>query len=171
MVNGFHANDTAECKRFINEPDYLIWSQDRDYLGGGMYFWEHKSNAEYWKNAKKSSSESAIVSAEIITDSMLDLTDDDICEMLDKCMNRVNQVKRTKLEKEYQDKTIPLGKKLDYLFDGFPLMGRYSVVRGREYKERKSENIFLIGTTLTTKAVDIYSVRKPEVINKKEWVA
>lgn len=159
MIKGFHANYKNECQKYINNQDYLIISNDNDYMGRGMYFWEHKSNAEYWRKEKKSDRDSAIVSAEINDKSMLDLTDDDICSYLQKILEKVKKL------------PVRFGRKLDYIFESFPEMNQYNVVKGREHKDKKKENDFLIQTNLTTKSIDIYCVKNICAILKKEWVA
>ncbi|MGP1529294.1 MAG: hypothetical protein ACTTI3_02985 [Treponema sp.] len=129
-LKGFHANYKDVCEKFIKNELRLIISEDHDYLGRGMYFWDHKSNARYWKVHKKSARESAIVSAEINLEQLLDLTDDDICAELDKSCARLQAIEVVK----------PFGKKLDYIFEAFKLT--YTVIKGRENKERKAENPF-----------------------------
>lgn len=123
-----------------------------------MYFWEHQSNARYWRDHKKRARESAIVSAEINLEQLLDLTDDDICSELNRYYERLKDIGVTK----------PLGKKLDYIFEAFQLS--YTVIKGREHKEKKVESPFLARTHITTKSVDIYCVKDVKAIGIKEWV-
>ena len=108
-MTGYHANDRARCTRFIGEPDYLIIdSDDTDYLGKGMYFWEHKSRAEWWLLEQNKES---IVSAELDLGSMLDLTDDAILSFIGGIANKFTSAMRGKGIKQNQ-----MGLKLNYLF-------------------------------------------------------
>ena len=84
-MTGFHANYITECERFLSEESYIIDSKsDTDYLGRGMYFWEHQSNAIWWAKTHKNDSAAMIVSADLSLQNVLDLSDDDICESLNK---------------------------------------------------------------------------------------
>ena len=50
---GYHANDKERCSKFINEDSFLVIDdKDTDFLGKGMYFWEHQSRAEWWLEEK-----------------------------------------------------------------------------------------------------------------------
>lgn len=169
FITGCHANYIEDCEMFINDPSYLVVSSDVSYLGQGMYFWNHQSNAQYWQVAKKADAPSGIVSAEINTDAMLDITDDDVCKLLAECIAKLDTSSRRVLRNKYGG-SIRLGKNIDYLFDSFPILQKYTVVKGREYKSTKREATFLIDTKLSTKSVDIYCVRIAAVAVERKWV-
>lgn len=160
-IQGFHANYTDICEQFMTDKTFLITSEDTDYLGDGMYFWEHKSNAEYWKKTKKKDSTSSIVSAEIDLENMLDLTDDDVCEKVEKIFDNI-------AKKLFNFETKEFGKKMNCLFETKDF--KYTVIRGREHKDNKKENSFLTGTNMTTQSIDIYCVREPDAIISRKWV-
>ena len=159
-IIGFHANYTDECKRFMEDESFLIISSDTDYLGKGMYFWEHKSNARYWKRAKKNNKQSSIVSALIDLENMLDLTDDDVLEILEKCCNKIKKVCNTH----------KLGEKINYILEIGNFPHDIDVVRCREHKKNKKENSFLRDTNVTAKSIDIYCVKVVDAIKQRKWV-
>lgn len=164
-MTGYHANDRARCTRFIGEPDYLIIdSDDTDYLGKGMYFWEHKSRAEWWLLEQNKES---IVSAELDLGSMLDLTDDAILSFIGGIANKFTSAMRGKGIKQNQ-----MGLKLNYLFEREKFLdNHFTSVRGHFYYKNRNEPDFLNGSRLTGKCVDIYIVRKdPSLVTKRQWV-
>lgn len=164
-MKGFHANDNERCSRFLSENDYLIICKDTDYLGTGMYFWEHKSRAQWWLKEQK---KEVIVCAEIITDNMLDVTDPEIVKMLGNMFSRMDYVIRKKFNNS--NISIKAGIKLDTLFETYPkFLGIYTLVRGRRDYPIEEQDFFE-GTKLSTKSVDIYSVRSPEIVIKRERV-
>lgn len=170
-MQGFHANDVESCNRFIDDETYMIVSKDNDYLGTGMYFWEHRSNAEYWLESKKNNTNSGIVSADILLGSLLDLTDDEVCKKMANVYTLIGRAKTIALEKSFKGKPVPFGQKLDYLFEAFSDMSKYDCIRGREIKDKKPESSFLYGSNVSTKSIDIYCVRNVTAITNRNWVA
>ncbi len=55
LILGFHGCELSEQEKFVNNPDSFKKSQeDYDWLGHGMYFWEHNEwRALQWANEKK----------------------------------------------------------------------------------------------------------------------
>lgn len=164
-MKGFHANDSERCSRFLSEKDYLIICKDTDYLGTGMYFWEHKSRAQWWLEEQK---KEVIVCAEIIADNMLDVTDPEIVKMLGNMFSRMDIAVRKKFNNPKI--SIKAGVKLDTLFETYPkFLGIYTLVRGRRDYPIEEQD-FLEGTKLSTKSVDIYSVKSPEIVIERNRV-
>ena len=52
-TKAYHVNDEERCKKFIENKDYIIISDDTFWLGNGMYFWDNNSNANYWLKEKQ----------------------------------------------------------------------------------------------------------------------
>ena len=164
-MTGYHANDSARCTRFIGDSDYLIIdADDTDFLGSGMYFWEHKSRAEWWLAEKH---KEAIVSAELDLSGVLDLTDD-------VKLNYVGKIagKFASAMKERGIKPNQVGLKLEYLFEREKFFAKnYTSVRGHFYYKNKNEPDFVYGSRLSGKCVDIYVVRNdPKLVTNRQWV-
>lgn len=164
-MTGYHANDRARCTRFIRDSDYLIIdADDTDFLGSGMYFWEHKSRAEWWLTEKH---KEAVVSAELDLSCMLDLTDDIKLGFIGQIASKFDSAMRGKGIKQGQ-----IGLKLDYLFERNSFLdSTYTSVRGHFYYKNRNEPNFLNGSRLTGRCVDIYIVRKdPSLVTQRQWV-
>lgn len=160
-MKGFHANDKERCEKFLSNYEYLIISEDTDFLGNGMYFWEYLERAQWWKDCHPE--KEVIVSAEIITDNLLDLKSRDVCKRIQHLYEKVdNSIKRRYL-KNYPNMDFQTGVKLNILFEscGF-YMNSFTVIRGSR-KYDTDETLFLEKTKLTVNAVDIYCIRIPEV--------
>ena len=75
----YHTNDVKRSEEFLTNNKYIIISEDLDWLGKGMYFWDNISNAKYWIQKKKKDYEEIMITESIIAlDENLDLTDDSI---------------------------------------------------------------------------------------------
>lgn len=74
----FHVGTKQENQQFISDKNELLEStEDGDWCGAGMYFWDNLSNANFWLSSKKKRSESyniVKVSMKINEDRLLDLT-------------------------------------------------------------------------------------------------
>lgn len=162
-MTGYHANDRNRCNKFITEKDFLIISEnDVDFLGTGMYFWEHQSKAEWWLKEKDKES---IVSAKVNLETVLDLTDEEKLSLIEKATNYIQKAIERKGIKQKE-----LGKRLDFLFEAHPWFNNYDSIRGHSCIKR-DESVFLFGTKLTSLCVDIYCVRrKPELVTERKWV-
>lgn len=164
-MTGYHANDKERCSRFIDDESFLIIDdKDTDFLGTGMYFWEHQSRAEWWLKENK---KEAIVKAELDLSKMLDLTDDEKLSYVEKAANLVYSAMIRKGIKPKQ-----VGLKLDYLFEVNKWLSEsYETVKAHFYYEKKEESAFLYGSKLTGKCVDIYTVRNnPAIATNREWI-
>lgn len=132
-IIGYHVNDMERCSKFIEDNEYMIDSNDTEWLGYGMYFWDNRANADYWvtqKKRKDNIDEISMVSSNIFIDKILDLTDIDQIKVFEKLWNEY-------CEKEKCSKKQPLGVKLDRLFDYFDILRegiKVIKVYGRYYK-------------------------------------
>ena len=164
-MTGYHANDKSRCASFIADPDYLIIDHgDTDFLGTGMYFWEHQSRAEWWLSEKH---KETIVKAELNLEAMLDLTDDERLEYIKQIADKFSTAMRQKGIQQGQ-----IGLKLNYLFDSYKQFSdRYTSIRAHIYYNRKKESDFFHGSKLTGKCVDVYIVRgNPKLVTQRQWV-
>lgn len=162
---GYHANDRDRCSKFIKDRDFLVIDdEDTDFLGKGMYFWEHQSRAEWWLKEKK---KETVVKANLDLSKMLDLTDDEKLSYIEKIADLFySGIKRKGIKPEQ------VGLKLDYLFEVNKwLSDSYDTVKAHFYYKRKDESSFLYGSKMTGRCVDIYTIRSnPDVATDREWV-
>lgn len=165
---GFHANYKDKCKRFIDDKEYLIISEDKDFLGRGMYFWPDYKQAEWWRDTKKDGCEkSDIVSARICTKNVLDITDDDILNMLEKLYCSINNALLKKMS--INSKNVRLGIKLDALFKIFnDVLSIYDCVYGTTKNENRPEHKFLENSKMTRKPEDIILVKKWNILSERK---
>ena len=173
QTDGYHANDQERCERFLIDDNFLIICySDTDYLGVGMYFWNHEVDAQWWKSQKH---KECIVKAKINLDAMLDLTDDDVVDELAELYKQILDSIKNKFEEMAKQKSVNLdtavGLKLDMLYEAFPVhMKKFDVLKGRRHYNRKPESVFLKRTKLSTKGVDIYCVKDAGVLSQREVV-
>lgn len=167
-IIGYHVNDKDRCERFISEKEYIICSEDVYWLGYGMYFWDNQANAEYWLDQKKRKEKNikyiAQVKANIFIDNLLDLTDHNVLKTFDGLWEQY-------CRKEKISRNMPIGKKLDMLFDFLTILDTtYRVIRVFGKYEKDYERNFLIYKTkenetsikLTNKIKTVYCVRSFE---------
>jgi len=168
---GYHANDEERCIRFLKDEKYLIIGEDTEYLGKGMYFWEHLHMAKWWKEEKK---KDLIVQATVNIDNLLDLTNREQVEQISNLYNILNRAIKNRLEKKYNGKNIDIlvGVKLDEIFDSYPeIMSKFEVVRCQRNYDQFDEPDFFFNTKLTTLCTSIYCVKVVKPISKREQVA
>jgi len=126
-IIGYHANEKIKCDEFIASlGKNLVISQDKQYLGDGMYFWDNSANAMYWKKQKERKrcfdSNVSILSCGIELENMLDLTDEEIIDFLEQQWN--------KLESHCPSEKIHnMGWRMNFLFANSPLMRKIHVVK------------------------------------------
>lgn len=162
---GYHANDRKRCTKFINDSKYLIIDEnDTDFLGRGMYFWEHESRAKWWLDEKK---KEVIVKANLSLKNILDLTDDEKLGYIERVADKFDSAMRRKGIKQKN-----VGLKLNYIFETLKnISDMYDSVKGYIYYKRKEESSFLFNTKLTGKCVAIYCIRKnPDLVTERRWV-
>lgn len=166
-MKGFHANDKERCEKFLSNYEYLIISEDTDFLGNGMYFWEQQSRAEWWLKEKH---KDVIVCAEIITEDMLDLNDPAVCSKIQHLYERIGNAVKNRYIKKYPKMDMQTGVKLNVLFESFGFyMNAFKVVRGTRVYDIE-EPLFLVNSKLSSRAVDIYCIRTPDVAIKRARV-
>lgn len=154
-IIGYHANDRDRCLEFVNYQT-VITSDDTYWLGRGMYFWDNFGNAKYWLSEKRRKHPEviawSIVQANIDIDKLLDLTDDDVLDTLNKLWYEY-------CAKSRRSQDMPLGKKIDLLFGYFTfLSSNYCTIRGHGKYDRV-QNGFLVGTYVVSNIKTIYSIR------------
>ncbi|WP_051196022.1 hypothetical protein [Clostridium paraputrificum] len=170
---GYHVNDKERCLKFISDKSYIIISDDRCWLGKGMYFWDNESNAIYWKKEKDRKNpgvENIIVNSNIyINDEiLLDLTDEDV-------VNDLNDLWKAYCEKSGEKMNQPLGLKLDKLFDFFDELNELKVIKciGDYDIDRKNINYFIQrknfnGPQVRGRLKTIYCIKDESVaVNRK----
>lgn len=171
----FHSDEENKCKSFVDEDGSLIVSgnsKDDIWLGKGMYFWDNIGNANWWKKKQSSRHQDkryAIVAANITLNNLLDLTDYDVYMEMERLWKQVCQLCN-------KDTNIPLGEKLNFLFESFNFGEEYDVIKvyGKynytpskgffrfDYQSMKSE------PTIGVKC--IYNIRNEKCIIEKELI-
>ena len=142
--------------------------EDGIWLGEGMYFWDNYSNANYWLHEKErkdtQDKQFSIIKGNAIISKILDLTDFDIC-------NTFEKIWRLYANKVGIDINIPLGKKINFLFDNVTFVrDAYDVIKIHGKYNRTPENdlyrynIHSTQTEPTLNVKTIYSVRKNDCL-------
>ncbi len=185
IIEGFHTNDKERSCIFLEDVDYLIHSEDEDWLGYGMYFWDNLSNAKYWINKKTKrgvKNEISITKSHIIIDENLDLSDEDIMKTMNELWIEICLKEKKKIESENKKLYYPknkkieelTGKKIDYIFEYFEKFKAFKTIKAIGYYPNRKENDFFYKVDLskghvTGLAKVIYCVRDSnKVINRKE---
>lgn len=118
-IIAYHVNDYERCKKYVEDSEYLILSNDTKWLGHGMYFWDNDSNADYWIGQKKRKDlrgkNIAKTKSNIFIDKMLDFTDMNHRRMFHTLWERYREL-------EGVDVDELLGIRVDKLFDYFPIL-------------------------------------------------
>lgn len=167
----YHCNDKNRCMKFLSSDTYMIISEeDGKWLGKGMYFWDNLGNAKYWKGEKqrkKPNGNFVILKARVSIENLLDLTDTEICVMLEKLWNAY----KIKIGADTDDRTVDLGRKLNLLYKCVPeFKDFYKVIKIYGKYNRTPNNGFFhynisdsrIEPTLAVKS--IYNVKCKEAI-------
>ena len=156
-IVGYHANDEQRCRQFLN-GETIISSSDVHFFGFGMYFWDNLSNARYWakekrrKNSDSTISQWWIVRAHINTSDVLDLTDEQILDTVNKLWVQYCRLSKCNVN-------APLGKKLDILFDYFECLSVYTIIKGNGRYDRIHRVEFLDGSYIVNNIKCMYCVK------------
>ena len=170
-ILGYHSNYRYKVKGFLNKNE-LILSDDNEYLGKGMYFWDNLSNAKYSANKKIRDNQKVnniqICKANIIlTEPILDLTDSKSIKDIHNLW--IYYCKKAKEEKTHQF----LGTILDILFDFFPDFNEIKVSKchGDYSRYKKSSFLEKLGTKarIDDRPRTIYSVRCNTRVKNREY--
>ena len=172
----YHCNDSFRCHNFVHSKKYMIVSEeDGIWLGTGMYFWDNMANARFWMRKKRKDDphrDYSIISANVFMDKLLDLTDNDICNKIEKMWEKYLEVNGIN-----DEKNSALGYKLNVLFKSIEMLREnYYVIKiyGKYNKTPKNKlwsysiednNVEPIGTVKC-----IYNVRNEEAIGDKRFV-
>ncbi|MDM0558397.1 hypothetical protein QTH42_15620 [Clostridium perfringens] len=167
-TKAYHVNDEYRCRRFVEDSNYIIESDDTWWLGKGMYFWDNKGNANYWlaEKKRKNSNEKYIRTKSnlyIDEDILLDLTDDEVLNLLMQLWKEYCKREKCKIKQ-------PLGVRLDKLFDFFDEeLSELKVIKGTGYYDNKfNNNKFLVFDkrypNICSGVKNIYCAKSPEMI-------
>lgn len=171
----YHSDIKEKCKEFVIDKDKLIISgnsKDDIWLGKGMYFWDNKGNAKWWRKKQVSRNPNiqySIVAVNVVANNLLDLTDFDIYMSLNKLWNDI-------CKKCDMDKDVPLGQKLNFFYDVFNFGEKYDLIKVfGKYNFTPNFGIFKFDYSTskaepTIGAKCIYSIRNKKCIIEKELV-
>ncbi len=170
-IIGYHANDKEKCKNFVGKSIY-IFSEDTYWLGYGMYFWDTFSNAVYWKTEKFRKHQYIdcvwIVKANILVEDILDLTDTEIVTQFEELWNNYSNMKEIEIAEQNE---IPIGKKIDMMFDFYEL--KYKVIKCCGNYHRITDSSIFSNTKkcrITQKSKVIYSVRNKDAVKNQVFI-
>lgn len=166
-VLGYHVNDIERCAKFIEDKNYLIISNDKFWLGKGMYFWDNNANANYWMKEKKRKdphNKYVKVIANIYTDEdiLLDLSNKEV-------VNLVGEIWKEYCKKNNEKINQPLGVKIDKILKFFEEdFIDIKIIKGiGEYKKSNTDGKYC-GPKINFNHKVIYCIRHHEIaINRK----
>lgn len=141
----YHCNTKINIELAISNNNYLILksTNDKYWIGDGVYFWDNLSNAKYWKSEKerKNSSnpekfEFSIVSAIVKLDKLLDLTDSDILRALEEVFDQFYKINS-------QFKKLYFGEKINFYLKEYPnIKNKYEVIKANGNYPKLKTNLF-----------------------------
>jgi hypothetical protein len=172
----YHTDFDSSNKKFINEGELLLSTDDKYWCGDGMYFWDNKSNAVYWRQKKKAkfpNKRFSICMASLRCNSnsdLLDLTDRETANDF----KRIAEHYRNSLPSEYRPtfQSYEYGAMINFVrnsmikdgrdtFNVVKVIGSYGIDQ-KNYLIRGNDNFYKRDTHsfphITTQAKVIYSV-------------
>lgn len=178
QIYGYHCNDKERVNDFISgKLDSIESEDDGIWLGNGMYFWDNLSNAEYWKSEKERKKKGGIqdgdfliVQSMIRISKLLDLTDEQSCESMEKLIEIMCE-KGFKLNLD----SATLGQKINFLFETPLFDDIYEVIKVHGEYPRKKISKFINyqqnnNTQPTHKIKTIYKVYNNNSILSKSLI-
>lgn len=171
----YHSDTEKKCEEFIAKKGSLILSnnsKDDIWLGRGMYFWDNRGNANWWRRKQHDrhpKTKYRIVTANVNLSNLLDLTDFEVYRALDNLWKQVCKVAQL-------DENVPLGNKLNFLFDSLNFAAKYDLIKVYGKYNRTPNNGFFIYDYSTLKSEPtigvkcIYNVKVETCIMEKELV-
>lgn len=141
----YHCNTKINIELAISDNNYLILksTNDRYWIGDGIYFWDNLSNAKYWKSEKERKNsdnlkkiEFSIASAIVKLDKLLDLTDSDVLRALEEVFNQFYIINPT-------FKKLYFGEKINFYFEEYPdIQNKYEVIKANGNYPKLITNLF-----------------------------
>ncbi|MCK5157054.1 MAG: hypothetical protein KAQ69_11535 [Spirochaetales bacterium] len=179
VVLGYHANYKGRCECFLDGGIDLI--EDEHWLGNGMYFWDNKSNMQYWVKLKrdcwhKIDDNIIMVSAMINLTYVLDLTDKNTMKVLQKVWSQAVKMKKKLHNGVPIHDEMGVGLKVEYVLSTHEKLGHLKVVKGIGEYSKKVEEVKFLRTErpapkITGNVKTMYSVRCSSVILDREVLA
>ncbi|MDW4124422.1 hypothetical protein ACWEXW_09260 [Staphylococcus xylosus] len=175
QIIGYHCNEQDKIDKFKNrEMSLLISYEDDIWLGNGMYFWENKSNLDYWKRNRENkypdinfSSVEAMLSLEFL----LDLSDKDhrkfckrvLRDLIDR--GKDNGIDESMLNKDLGEVINVLFSRTDILTNHFDVLRIHGLYNWEEDKflvgnDNKYQNI----NRPTSNVKTIYCVKNEKAV-------
>lgn len=169
----YSCNEKGKCENFVIENKLAISVEDGNWLGSGMYFWDNLSNAKFWYNEKKkrnNTKEYDIICATADLSNMLDLTDLDVCGILQSAWECYCKI-------THKGENAPLGKKLNVLFNHVPeIYQNFNIIKiFGKYRHTPPNNLYVYNNksskpepTLSVKC--IYCVRNDKCLHNSFYI-
>lgn len=170
-IKGYHTNYKHKCDSFMS-GDELIISKDTCFLGTGMYFWDTKSNAEYWKEVKTRQNprkEVCITESNIILENVLDVMDKNVRLFIQKSWEKYIKKVHNVEYKKYN--SVKLGQVLDTL----PVVKDIPVRKGifnysDEFYSLGGIESGISNCKLSNISRTIYAVRENELVVDRKYI-
>ncbi|MDN3583681.1 hypothetical protein [Mucilaginibacter flavus] len=114
ILIGFHGCDVSVANKLINQPDDIkISTEDYDWLGHGLYFWENNAvRAMEWAQQKKSRGK---IANPTVIGAVIQLGQ--CCDFLDSKFIRMIQYYYSIMEEEYKNAGMKLPENIDHVKD------------------------------------------------------
>jgi hypothetical protein len=168
-IIAFHVNEEVKSNKFLSSKELVLF-EDTHYLGTGMYFWDNKSNADYWVEKKKKDGVNPIYVSKcniLLSPPLLDMTDKEV-------INRVERFWQNYCNKINEKKTNQhLGTILDVLYAVFPeIYGQMKVSKAHGFYNSRFLHSFLYNlgknTYVDNSHKTIYCVRcSSKIVNQE----
>lgn len=174
----FHADSVHSNKLFVNEGILLNAKDERIWLGAGMYFWDTKSNAEYWKKIKKrhnNSGKYSIIKASLRCNNkdLLNLTDEDSVNELQEYVEECAKIYCQQRDEEIDLSKMKPGEIINFAYKCSKLYNpdkTFKCVKGIGLYKKHGDNFVVnedrhgLPIHLTSRGKIIYSVREKETL-------
>ncbi|MGJ5911528.1 hypothetical protein ACSBQ8_04845 [Staphylococcus equorum] len=148
QIIGYHCNEQDKIDKFRNrEMSLLISYEDDIWLGNGMYFWENKSNLDYWKRNRENrypDTNFSTVEAMLSLEFLLDLSDKEHRNFCKKVLkDLINRGKGNGIDESILNKD--LGEIINVLFSNTDILTKHFDVLRTHGLYNWEEDKFLVG--------------------------
>jgi hypothetical protein len=81
-IVGYHGTSRARAEQIVRNQSFNSSRNNHDWLGHGMYFWEHAPKQAKWWAERRFKGDAAVVASMIRLGNCLDMLDPDNCRLL-----------------------------------------------------------------------------------------
>ncbi|WP_251951237.1 hypothetical protein [Limosilactobacillus vaginalis] len=174
----FHTDKIRNNKLFLSRKTLLMASNERIWLGAGMYFWDNISNAKYWKRQKKKHdrySTFSIIEASLRCnlDDLLNLTDEKTVEELQEYVEKCKKLYHHQTGIEIDLDSMKTGEIINFAYKCSELFDNgktFKCVKGLGLYNYSNKDNFIVkedyskGVHLTLRGKIIYAIRDKDFL-------